>query len=652
MSVLNLLDQEKISIDTGPMQRGASGFSEIMGDAFDATNDNYLAISRSRMLDQEMEDNFQAYRQITGQELKPSLAANYVPPAKISFWESMLDNDPLRGQAIKDQRFSQEAEYEKKWINKAIDELKTRDPVKFANLKNEKEQITSAAKRANMSEQELADSMRRSTSGVSAFTASLVGGGAAMFTDPFNLGATIATAGFGGASLTAARAAGQSVARTFVNNVLIEAGVNAGIELAQQPIVSSWQNEIGNEYGFKDAAANVGLAALFGGGVSVIGQGAQLLASNVFNKLGHYAGFNSNERTAAKILEREAMNREANPFVVEKNLDEGRHVDSLNVTEQAVNEGRALRPDELPIKNEEFLAAISDPNFGKNAIERNQLNELQAFKEKVFVDPTLVKPISKADQEILSAFNDREKATQTQITALKSELTSAQKKLESFDKNRNTIFENNLRDSGYPVDVVTAYRQELEGYKAARIKERENINPGKSGKRLKQFDAETEMKLKEMRDQFDFVRKQNDEGKYNQISQGISKERQSLVNEVNAVQTKLKNLENTRQPKPEIAPKKLSPKEERTRQVLTEVMDNEAPKDLATQHQLLKQMDTPERAKAFEQDFKRLVEENPNMQVTLDDGTTMKLSEVADEFKTDEKFQREITNCALGGGAQ
>lgn len=583
MSIFNLIDPEKISIDTTPMQRGESDFGEIVGDAFDATENNYLAISRTRLLDSEMEDNFSIYRNITGQELKPSLAAGYEPPSKISFFEGMIDNDPLRGQVIKDKRFAQEADYEKKWLNTAINELKTRDPVKFANLKNEKEQLASAAKRAKMSEAKLSDSMNRSPSSISAFTASLVGGGAAMFTDPFNLGATIATAGFGGASLTAARAAGQSVAKTFMTNVLIEAGVNASIEAAQQPIIADWQKEIGNDYGFKDMAANVGLAAIFGGGISAVAQGTQLLASTVFNKLGHYAGFNTKTKTSAKILERDAMNKEANPFVLQKEIDEGRHMDSIIATEQAVGEGRTLQPDELPIKNEEFLTAKTDPSLAKNILEQNQLAELEAFKLKVLEDNE-----GKFNKEVLADFTAKEKAKQDQIVALKTELATAKRKLESFG------------DTG-----------KIKGAKQVDVE---------AGKKSNNLDVEN-----------------------------VVEQSNSLLKEIDTIQGKINKLEASVKQKPEVTPKKFTPKQERARESVADFLVDDTPKDIATQQNLLKAIDTPDRIKVIEQDFKRLVEENSNLTITLDDGTTTKLGDLADEFKADAKFQKEITNCAFGG---
>lgn len=91
----------------------------------------------------------------------------------------------------------------------------------------------------------------------------LAGGFAGSLRDPLNVASLFLGAG------SAARTAGGRI----LSVALKEAAINAGVELAAQPIVQDWRKQNGLDSGFLQAAENVALAAAFGGAFGAAGRG-------------------------------------------------------------------------------------------------------------------------------------------------------------------------------------------------------------------------------------------------------------------------------------------------------------------------------------------------------------------------------------------
>ncbi len=579
---------------------------------------------------QEMEDNFSNFRKITGQELKPAMAAGYEPPSKISFWDNLLENQPGRGDAIRDARLAAEAEHDQKWLNKAIAEMKGRDPVKFSSLKTEEEQVASAATKAGQSNQKFADTMNRA-GGFDAVTGSFIGSGAAMFTDPYNLAATVATAGLGLPGVAAARAAGTSVAMAITKNVLLDAGVNAAIEAGQQPIVKEWQNEIGAKYGFKDQVENVGLAAIFGGGISAVSHGVKPLASMVFSKISNLPGLRTRERVAAKVMERDAMIKERDPFVGEPE-NVGLHQENLEVTQRKLANGERLAPTDLPTTNQEFLAKNTSPEAGRTVFEKNQLEELHQFKQgfenqqvplvsvfhgtakdfKEFLFPSGEKPFK--PEGIGPHFGTKEQAqfvAEAKGGKVKDYYLDIKNPVRLEDQNTwsHAGVLKQLEDKGIITPEERTY-----------LLNRTDNPDARQVLRDKGYDGIV------------YVNKAEGQGdSYIPLSQDQIKTQPKIIEE------------------------KISPKAEakitQQEQALKDLgVVDEAPKSISTQQELYKELDSPEAAKAVEQDFNALLESEPDLAITLEDGSVSSVKKLAEQMKKDAKVVREITNCATGGG--
>lgn len=91
-----------------------------------------------------------------------------------------------------------------------------------------------------------------------------------------------------------------------------------------------------------------------------------------------------------------------------------------------------------------------------------------------------------------------------------------------------------------------------------------------------------------------------------------------------------------------------APKERTT---LDEILHDEAPKEPKIQDEILEASQKPETIAAEEANFKRLLEENPDMEIQFE-GRSIKVSDLMDEFAEDAELQRQISFCATGGKKQ
>ena len=174
------------------------------------------------------------------------------------------------------------------------------------------------------------------------------------------------------------------------------------------------------------------------------------------------------------------------------------------------------------------------------------------------IDPNVIAEIPQDIKDFLAKRgSDNLASVKAEIDALTASLSKTTEELQKFDLQKNDLFDARLREVGYPVDVVAGMKQRISEFEAKRLTERTNVNPGKTGKRLRLFDEETNNILSDMKDELDFVLRENDGGRIGEVSRQISqirgelkaaikkaeKKRQKLLNVVSDREAALKALE-------------------------------------------------------------------------------------------------------------
>lgn len=326
MSSLKLLNQSKISIGEGPLDFQPSDFSDVVSSTFESIRDNFNIDSQSRLIEDERIKRRDEFKDLTGINLR--------------------DEARKRAASSRDVRIHPKSGIIPEWeIDKfeeqVVNEWRKSDE-RFQGIKTLEDLQDQAAERARLSAKE-AEKVRKGATGFAGTVGSLVGGLGAIATDPLNI-----------ASLPLGAGAG----RTLLKTILIEAGINAGTELATQPFVAEWQNKIGNEYGITDAVENVGMAALFGG---AFGGGAKVLSDiEVPNKAVFFQKIAESEALPPSVR-RWAKNEAANAHLVEDNplrgIDDDAHFESATNVYKKVESGERITSDDIKITEDQFQSS-------------------------------------------------------------------------------------------------------------------------------------------------------------------------------------------------------------------------------------------------------------------------------------------------------
>jgi len=155
---------------------------------------------------------------------------------------------------------------------------------------------------------------------------SFVGYGQAAMEDPVNVFATVLTGGLGGGAATATAAARATLAarlaeaaRPVAATALREGTINAGIEAVTQPSVKRFNNEMGVDYTWGEAAGNVAMAGAAGGilagGMHAAGLGLKSLLGRWDEaKAAGQVVTDAETEAAEKVLRDVDTVRRANPY--------------------------------------------------------------------------------------------------------------------------------------------------------------------------------------------------------------------------------------------------------------------------------------------------------------------------------------------------
>ena len=198
----------------------------------------------------------------------------------------------------------------------------------------------------------------------------LVGGFAAGFTDPLNL-----------ATIPLGAGPGMSVLKSLA----VEAGANMAVEVATQPVVSKWQKELGKEYDFGEMASNVLMAGATGAGFTGVIKGVPASSRLLFAKASESKAFNKIQKTALKYMERYQHIKEKIPsFKKSPEIDEIElHSRNLKEAELAIEEGRPMNVEfdvEKLNKEIEEMGLDSLPDTDFNNFVRAYHGTFKEFK--------------------------------------------------------------------------------------------------------------------------------------------------------------------------------------------------------------------------------------------------------------------------------
>jgi len=577
VALVDLIQQKKTIPGDAPLQDMPTGFFEVVASSFESSRDNHITDSRERLMFKQQQERQNLYKDITGSELTPQMASNYKPfvePRGVGILSGGLD--PTNIELLRQR-------HNDRFIEQAVNELKRHEPERFKELKTHEEMMQAAKQKAISSGRKF-DSIANRSGSLSRVVGSLVGGIGAQFTDFIN----VATLPFG-----------ASAGRSILKAALIEAGINAGVESVTQPNIAKWQKEIGNQYGFKDAMMNIGLAAVMGGGFTTVARGIKPTASFMFRHAADSKLLPGPARRAAAYMSRAAHIEEATPFIANPKADSGRHIKSVTRTVEAFNERRAVRTDELPISEKEFQAIDTTPKRGLSDIQKTQLEEIKRFQTKL-------DEIEKTEgQQALRLFAEQKTPKKT-VGDLPQQLL---KKADDLEKGEKLL-------------AKSLAQEELEMLKEA------GIEPDKNGvipkKRL-----QTEFKQRAERGDIDTTLEKTNT---DHIEEHRLLQKQD---ESTPVATQNRAREATDESLEPVAA-------ERNLQLV-----NEKVQRIAEQEEVLRRAASSE---SFEAEFERLrslADTDPNLKVTLEDGQTT-LKNILDEIEADEVLQREMRQCALG----
>lgn len=171
-----------------------------------------------------------------------------------------------------------------------------------------------------------------------------IGGGfAGMIRDPMQVAAL-----FAGGTISAPA---RTVFGRVVQSVLTEGAVNAGVEAGVQLAAEDWRRRAGTEHGLAPALEQVGLAALFGGGLGGLLQGGK----EVFRLAGKAVPEEAFARIGEGRAEPGDVQAIADALGVQLDADMSRA--AALAVEQAVDDAAAFGPPPAGTVNPEGLAA-------------------------------------------------------------------------------------------------------------------------------------------------------------------------------------------------------------------------------------------------------------------------------------------------------
>ena len=408
MGTLDFIDKQQLDLGTEIAQQPSTDFFDVVSASFESTTDNYIVGAGSRLNANFTSDRDKKYKSLTGRDIYND-ALRFIDDKESVY-------NPRTGTLNKDSQQMREA------VDKLI--------VEGRNNNIFGEEVVDTYLEINEKSKDKAraslDAYNKTSQGASetASTAGgLVGGLGASFIDPLN----IATLPFG-----------AGVSRGVLKTIFLEAGLNAGIEAASQPFVAQWQNEIGNEYGFTEAAENVAIAALFGGSIGGLTKGAQKSYAHFFSEtsvklkeLGETEG-----ALSAQVMERKAHLDQSDLTRItddEIDINYKRHEDSMIEANDAILNERKINPENIKIADDEIMAIKPDK------VEPAMRSTVERFQEPEQLPlPMQEKQLDQAEVHDVFEFNNEpieaNLKAQEELENLYNSQETVQRELEAFEE--------------------------------------------------------------------------------------------------------------------------------------------------------------------------------------------------------------------------
>jgi hypothetical protein len=372
VSILGLANQQNIDLGDGAIEAPSATFGDVFDTTVRSTARNYMALSQPVFTNLEFAERDKKYKELTGRDI----------------YEDAFTGAPNRAE-LEQARISRR---NKDVVNAAVDSYlmraKAEDPEKFKDLLTS-EGIAQTVKEKAKASAEAQAKASAGASGFSSVTGQLAGGFVAGFADPVNL-ATIPL--------------GAGMASGILRTAIIEAGINVAGEALVHPAIKKWQNELGQEYGFKEFTENAGFAALFGG---IMGGGARALSAGLEKlELANYAKL-AKMREELEVKRRDAVSyealqetlktkepvdeiisalsheerrlhiEEADPARYNPEISPANHQKALEEVDAALNEGRPIDGSKINLSDEQMKSVV--PKEMKAKVEtENTVAAIQA----------------------------------------------------------------------------------------------------------------------------------------------------------------------------------------------------------------------------------------------------------------------------------
>lgn len=502
-----------------------------------------------------------------------------------------------------DGRISQ-AKEDNDLIDTIIARGRKEDPVRWDGIKTTAEIREEGKRIANNATKNAEQVTARNPSQLSNIFGQLAGGIGGAFTDPLN----VATLPIGAGPLKIVGSGAFATAKAIALTAAKEGAIQAAVQAASIPQVAHWQNTVGHKYGLSEAATDIGLG--FAGGAA-LRAGFEGVIPAV---RGAYKGANHVSAYALDTIAARATNLPQSVKDSLKYMSRTAYVDDA-VPFQIKNTGELKAHREIAQKvaddvNQYKRPSVDLPGVSKVITPRNEL-ELEV-KSRVVDLADL-----KTSEQLGSVSNKG--TSDVRVNEIAASLDPAQ------------LGDSRVSNTGSPI-VGPDMMVESGNRRVMALRKAYEAHP-ENAKRYRQFIEAQGFKTKGMKQPV-LIRQR--------VSEMTAQERKSFM--IYSNKDVAEGLHATGGTRADARPSEIATEELNAR------FDDNA-------YRLREYRETPivppseikpsERLAANQARFAALVKESPDMMVTAEDGSALRLADYAARMKEDEKIIEALTTCMM-----
>lgn len=616
MSGLNLLSTNKNSAAFRPGFAPSSTL-DVAAAAFENVRENYNFDSEMRLIGDPLNSRNSLIKERFGQTVSDitGTSKKYTNPTAEGRLSQLKEDNDL--------------------IDNIIMKGRKEEPSRWENIKTTAEIRDEGKKKANDAMTNLGQVSSRNPSQLSNATGQLLGGIGGTFTDPL----TVATLPFGAGETKIVGTGAMATAKGFAASAAKEGAIQAAIQALSIPQVAHWQNTVGHQYGLSEAATDVGLG--FVGGAAIRG------ATDTFIPAvrGVYKGANHVSAYALDTIAARAPNLPQTVKDSLKYMSRTAYVDDAAPIEiKSAGELKAHR--EIAQKVVDDVNQYKRPLAGADNSEAvSKLKESPEFKTAVedAVSKLDVKPADKFfDQKALDlARNQNDQSRERLIYMNPKDFLDVA--MAGFDKSKSKrvsdMVKNNEKFSDVP---FLSFTHDGEG--TAKVTGHEGRHRAR---------ALMDMGITEMPVVVKHVYDANGQAmRWGSLAKDFKDEypRKLYAEHGDTESTRMNKGKSIDFPVPD--PRK--PVQKNAPEIKSEVVEGSFDDNA---YRLREYRETPivppseikpsERLAANQARFDTLVKENPDMMITSEDGTVLRLSDYAGRMKEDQKIVEALTTCMV-----